>query len=145
MKTCQHPYTLLANWRAVQRYSAVSVQISGAAGKVVHPLRSVLAKPGPSSRRRYRGHGRWHRPSSSVKGWGRSQRGTDRQKWLRLTRLVPLLNKYSLLWTKPRLLQRDVIVQVGKLPSGKVGDEFEAFIRVTFELDVSYQGLEEKE
>lgn len=62
-----------------------------------------------------------------------------------LTRLVPLLNKYSLLWTKPRLLQRDVIVQVGKLPSGKVGDEFEAFIWVAFGLDVSYQGLDEKE
>lgn len=62
-----------------------------------------------------------------------------------LTRLVPLLHKYSFLWTKPRLLQCDVIVQVGELPSGKVGDEFEAFIRVTFGLDVSYQGLEVRE
>lgn len=62
-----------------------------------------------------------------------------------LTRLVPLLNKHSLLWTKPRLLQCDIIVQVGELPSRKVGDEFEAFIRVTFGLDVSYQGLEEKD
>lgn len=59
-----------------------------------------------------------------------------------LTRLVPLLHKYSLLWTKPRLLQRDVIVQVGELPSGEVGDEFEAFVRVTLGLDVSDQGLE---
>lgn len=60
-------------------------------------------------------------------------------------RLVPLLHKYSLLWTKPCLLQRDVIVQVGELPSGKVSDEFEAFVRVTLGLDVSYQGLEERE
>lgn len=60
-------------------------------------------------------------------------------------RLVPLLHKYSLLWTKPRLLQCDVIVQVGELPSRKVGDEFEAFVRVTLGLDMSYQGLEEKE
>lgn len=59
-----------------------------------------------------------------------------------LTRLVPLLHKYSLLWTKPRLLQRYVIIQVGKLPSGKVGDEFEAFIRVTLGLDMSNQGLQ---
>ncbi|TNN40604.1 hypothetical protein EYF80_049220 [Liparis tanakae] len=41
--------------------------------------------------------------------------------------------------------KRDVIVQVGELPSRKVGDEFEAFIGVTFGLDVSYQGLEEEE
>ncbi|KAG7229332.1 hypothetical protein INR49_012990, partial [Caranx melampygus] len=50
----------------------------------------------------------------------------------------------SLLWTKPRLLQRDVIVQVGKLPSGKVGDKFEAFVRITLGLYVPYQGLEER-
>lgn len=56
--------------------------------------------------------------------------------------LVPLLHKYSFLWTKSRLLQRDVIVQVGELPPGKVGDEFEAFIGVTLGLDVSNQGLE---
>lgn len=56
--------------------------------------------------------------------------------------LVPLLHKYSLLWTKPRLLQCDVIVQVGELPSRKVGDELKAFVRVTLGLDVSYQRLE---
>lgn len=60
-------------------------------------------------------------------------------------RLVPLLHKYSLLWTKSRLLQCDVIVQMSELPSGKVGDKFEVFIRVTFGLDVSYQGLQERE
>lgn len=59
-------------------------------------------------------------------------------------RLVPLLHKYSLLWTKPRLLQRDVIVQVGKLPSGEVGDKFEAFVRITLGLYVPYQGLEKR-
>lgn len=56
--------------------------------------------------------------------------------------LVPLLNKYSFLWTKSRLLQRDVIVQVGELPPGKVGDELEAFVGVTLGLDVSHQSLE---
>lgn len=61
---------------------------------------------------------------------------------MRLKRLVPLLYKYSLLWTKPRLLQCDVIIQVSELPSGKVGDEFEAFIRVALGLHVSNQGLE---
>lgn len=55
--------------------------------------------------------------------------------------LVPLLYKYSLLWTKPRLLQCDVIIQVGKLSSGKVGDKFEAFVGVSFELDMSDQCL----
>lgn len=58
-----------------------------------------------------------------------------------LVRLVPLLHKYSLLWTKSRLLKRDVIIQVGKLPSGKVGDKFEALIWVTLGLNVSNQGL----
>lgn len=70
------------------------------------------------------------------------QRDTDKQEWVCLTRLVPFLHEYSLLWTKPRLLQCDVIVQVGELPPGKVGDEFKTFIRVTFGLDVSNQGLE---
>lgn len=59
-------------------------------------------------------------------------------------RLVPLLHEYSLLRTKPRLLKRDVIVQVGELPSGKIGDEFEAFVRVTLGLDVSDQRLGEE-
>lgn len=59
--------------------------------------------------------------------------------------LVPLLHKYSLLWTKAGFLQRDLIVQVGQLPSRKVGDEFKAFIRVTLGLDVSDQGLEKKQ
>lgn len=56
-------------------------------------------------------------------------------------RLVPLLHKYSLLWTKPRLLKRDVIIQVGKLSSGKVGDKFEALVWVTLGLNMSNQGL----
>lgn len=74
----------------------------------------------------------------------RSTRDTDKRKVSVSGRLVPLLHKYSLLWTQPCLLQRDVIVQVGELPSGEVGDEFEAFIRITLRLDVSYQGLKER-
>lgn len=57
--------------------------------------------------------------------------------------LVPFLHKYSLLWTKTRLLQCDVIVQVGQLPSGEVGDELEAFVGVALRLDMSNQSLEE--
>lgn len=59
--------------------------------------------------------------------------------------LVPLLHKYSFLWTKARFLQCDVIVHVGELPPGKVGDEFEAFVGVTLRLDVSDQSLERRQ
>lgn len=76
------------------------------------------------------------------------KRNTDQEKKKKsecLARLVPLLHKYSLLWTKPRLLKRDVIIQVGELPSGKVGDKFKALIWVTLRLNVSHQGLKKTE
>lgn len=61
-------------------------------------------------------------------GWG-----------VKLSKLVPLLHKYSFLWTKPCVLQCDVVVQVCEFPSGEVGDKLKAFIGITFGLDMSYQ------
>ena len=63
----------------------------------------------------------------------------------KLSKLVPLLHKYSFLWTKPSVLQSHVVVQVCEFPSGEVGDELKAFIGITFRLDVSHQGLRKGE
>lgn len=119
-------------------------QLSRVAGKAVRPIRVVLAKIGGLIPGQQKGTGPKPVTSSQIicKKGEVYQRDTDKQKWVCLKRLVPLLYKYSLLWTKPRLLQCDVIIQVSELPSGKVGDEFEAFIRVALGLHVSNQGLE---
>lgn len=55
--------------------------------------------------------------------------------------LIPLLHKHSLLRTKPRLLQRDVIVQMSQFPSWEVSNELEAFVRISVRLHVSHQSL----
>lgn len=114
-------------------------------GTVVHPLTDVLATGGliPGEQKVM-----GSRPVSSSQIADEGVRFTREilmSTSVCLGRLVPLLHKYSLLWTEPSLLQRDVIVQVGELSPGKVSDKFEAFIWVTLGLDMSHQCLEGRE
>lgn len=60
-------------------------------------------------------------------------------------KLIPLLNKDSFLRAQSSVLQCNFIVQVGKLPAWKVGDQLKPLIWVSLRLDVLHQCLREIE